>query len=145
MDICELHRKNTFSIIFVFTARCIATEVIRLLTKYSLPWECVYRVVAQQRVYMSHQEEPQPLSRSATHCVAYLGLLKTLLQLQTLYNVEWEGITAIEAVMAYLKMAYYSEICSETEEHKQMCQDRGYICPPMKVYIKDRRSTAREK
>jgi hypothetical protein len=32
--------------IVVFTARCITTEVIRLLTTYSLQRECVYRAVS---------------------------------------------------------------------------------------------------
>jgi hypothetical protein len=45
--------ENTASSIVVFTAGCIAMGVIQLLSVYSLPWECVYRVVAQQQVYMS--------------------------------------------------------------------------------------------
>jgi hypothetical protein len=52
VDIWGPHRKHLSSIV-LFTARCIATEVIRLLPAYALSRECVYRVVAQQRVYMS--------------------------------------------------------------------------------------------
>jgi hypothetical protein len=37
----------------LFLFRCTATEFIRLLPAYSFSRECVYRVVAQQRVYMS--------------------------------------------------------------------------------------------
>jgi hypothetical protein len=42
------HRKHSFSIVkkAFLQRRCIATEVIRLLLAYSLPRECVYRVVA---------------------------------------------------------------------------------------------------
>jgi hypothetical protein len=47
------HTENTSSSIVVPTARCVATEVILLLPAYSLSGECIYRVVAQQRVYMS--------------------------------------------------------------------------------------------
>jgi hypothetical protein len=38
--------ENTSSSIVVFTARFIATDVIRLLPAYSLQRECIYRVVA---------------------------------------------------------------------------------------------------
>jgi hypothetical protein len=47
------HRENTSSSILLFTACCIATEVIRLLPVYALTRECVYQVVPQQRVYKS--------------------------------------------------------------------------------------------
>jgi hypothetical protein len=47
------HRENTSSSVVVFTARCIATEIIRFLPVYSFLRECVYQVVALQRVYMS--------------------------------------------------------------------------------------------
>jgi hypothetical protein len=47
------HIENTSSSIVVLTVCCIATEAIRVLPAYSLLGECVYRVVAQQRVYMS--------------------------------------------------------------------------------------------
>jgi hypothetical protein len=53
MDISEPHRKHISSSIVVFTERCIATEVIRLLSAYSSSRKCVYRVVAEQQVYMS--------------------------------------------------------------------------------------------
>jgi hypothetical protein len=56
MNICEQHR-NTSSSNVVFTAHCIATEVIRLLPAYPLSRECVHQVVAQQRVYMSHYKK----------------------------------------------------------------------------------------
>jgi hypothetical protein len=46
------HIENTSSSVVVYTARCIETEVIRLLFAYSLSRECVYGAVAQQRVYM---------------------------------------------------------------------------------------------
>jgi hypothetical protein len=56
-NIYAKHTENTSTII-VFTARCMATEVIRLLHVYSLSRECVYRVVAQQRVYISQYYRP---------------------------------------------------------------------------------------
>jgi hypothetical protein len=52
MDTSEPHRKHTSSIV-VLTAGCIAIEVIPLLSAYLLSRECVLRVVAQQRIYMS--------------------------------------------------------------------------------------------
>jgi hypothetical protein len=51
------HIENTSASTVVFTALCIATEVIRLLPEYSLSRECVYRVVAQQRVYIHSIKE----------------------------------------------------------------------------------------
>jgi hypothetical protein len=42
------HIENTSFHFVVFAARCMATEIIRLLSAYPLPRECVYRVVAQQ-------------------------------------------------------------------------------------------------
>jgi hypothetical protein len=43
------HIENTSSSIVVFTVRCTATEVIRLLFEYSFLLECVYRAVGQKR------------------------------------------------------------------------------------------------
>jgi hypothetical protein len=48
------HKENTSSSTVLLTERCIAMEVIRLLSGYSLMRECVYRVVAQQWVYIKH-------------------------------------------------------------------------------------------
>lgn len=42
--------ENNSSIIVVITVRYIATEVSLLLPAYSLPQECVYRVVVKQLV-----------------------------------------------------------------------------------------------
>jgi hypothetical protein len=47
------HMENTSSSIVVFTARCIATEVIRLLPAYSLSRKRAHWIAAQQRVHMS--------------------------------------------------------------------------------------------
>jgi hypothetical protein len=47
------HTENTASSIVVYTVHCTAMGVIWLLPAYSLLRECVYRVVAQQRVCMS--------------------------------------------------------------------------------------------
>jgi hypothetical protein len=58
MDICEPHRKYLFLYIY---RRCITTENIRLLPAYSLSWECVYQVVAQQRVYVSQYNQVSTL------------------------------------------------------------------------------------
>jgi hypothetical protein len=46
------HIEKISSSLVVFTARCKATEVIRLLPVYWLQLECVYRVVVQQRIYV---------------------------------------------------------------------------------------------
>jgi hypothetical protein len=50
---CENHIEYASSSIVLFTACCIAKKIIRLLPAYPLPRECVYRVVTQQRVYIS--------------------------------------------------------------------------------------------
>jgi hypothetical protein len=51
-------QKIPLPLLLLFTARWIATEVIWLLPAYSLSRECVYRVVAQQRVYISQYHTP---------------------------------------------------------------------------------------
>jgi hypothetical protein len=56
MHICEPHRKHLLRHWFyfcIYSACCVRTEVIRLLPAYSLPRECVYRVIAYKWVYMS--------------------------------------------------------------------------------------------
>jgi hypothetical protein len=50
------HIESTCSSIVIFTARCLETEVIRMLPASSLSREYVYRVVAQQSVYMSQYD-----------------------------------------------------------------------------------------
>jgi hypothetical protein len=46
-------KKTPLPLLLYLQRRCIETEVIGLLPEYSLSRECVYRVVAQQRLYMS--------------------------------------------------------------------------------------------
>jgi hypothetical protein len=55
--IYENRIENTSSFAVIFTARCMATEVILLLPLCLLLRECVYRVLAQQRVYVSQYEK----------------------------------------------------------------------------------------
>jgi hypothetical protein len=52
MDICEPHRKHLFLYCCIYSPMH-SNEVIRFFPAYSLSRERVYRVVTQQRVYMS--------------------------------------------------------------------------------------------
>jgi hypothetical protein len=69
MDIRD-HIQNTASSIVVFTARCIAAEVIRLLPAYSLSRMGVYWSVAQHWIYMSQYLNMQFLPHKKTRYIS---------------------------------------------------------------------------
>jgi hypothetical protein len=91
MDTCEPYRKHIFSIV-AFTARCIATEVIRLLPAYSLSRECVYSVFAQQLVYKPQYQKSLQLLRSEKRREFFSGeqIFNKLFAMITPFN--WKDI-----------------------------------------------------